>query len=109
MTKELKEKWVTALRSGEYKQGLKTLRDGDTYCCLGVLADICECEWKEPEYDNVLAAIFENDLRSSYWAIRQEYADKIGLSTQEQQTLADMNDIHKNSFSEIADYIEDNL
>lgn len=35
---EVKRKWVTALRSGKYKQGRDFLhtRWNDTYCCLGV-------------------------------------------------------------------------
>jgi len=40
MNPEVKEKWVKALRSGEYKQGREYLRKDDKYCCLGVLCDI---------------------------------------------------------------------
>lgn len=35
--KENRKKWVEALRSGEYEQGTRFLKDGETYCCLGVL------------------------------------------------------------------------
>ena len=41
ISKELKEKWLTALKSGEYKQCdtyLSDLEGGN--CCLGVLVDI---------------------------------------------------------------------
>jgi hypothetical protein len=54
---EIKQKWVKALRSGEYKQGQHRLRtldfdnkvDGPRhvvvgYCCLGVLCDILSKE-----------------------------------------------------------------
>ena len=44
MNKEVKKKWVDALRSGEYAQGRSSLRDHDEYCCLGVL---CELAVKE--------------------------------------------------------------
>lgn len=41
---EVKEKWLAALRSGEYKQGYEYLhikgKDQDTFCCLGVLCDL---------------------------------------------------------------------
>jgi hypothetical protein len=38
MDKDLKRKWVKALRSGKYKQGKETLNDGHGhYCCLGVM------------------------------------------------------------------------
>lgn len=41
MNPEIKAKWVSALRSGEYQQGKMLLRPTEnTYCCLGVLCDI---------------------------------------------------------------------
>ena len=47
MNPEIKAQWVSALRSGEYKQTDGTLHrvisvsaDGEGYCCLGVLCDI---------------------------------------------------------------------
>ena len=40
MQKELKEKWVEALRSGSYNQCAGLLRSVDGFCCLGVLADV---------------------------------------------------------------------
>lgn len=41
MKKEAAQKWVEALRSGKYKQGVGMLRNAkDEYCCLGVLCDI---------------------------------------------------------------------
>lgn len=45
MKPEVKEKWVAALRSGEYQQGLNVLAHRDdegamSYCCLGVLCDL---------------------------------------------------------------------
>ncbi len=48
MNRELKKRWVEALRSGQYKQGQKQLRpDADTFCCLGVLCDLLDANgWK---------------------------------------------------------------
>ena len=46
LNRELMEKWVAALRSGEYKQGAEYLcqydEDGNAtaFCCLGVLQNI---------------------------------------------------------------------
>ena len=40
MKQEIKEKWVAALRSGEYSQCRSVLRRGDSFCCLGVLSDL---------------------------------------------------------------------
>lgn len=36
----IKRRWLKALRSGKYKQGTGSLRDGDGFCCLGVLCDV---------------------------------------------------------------------
>lgn len=44
MNPEIKKRWVESLRSGEYKQGIGCLRDGDHYCCLGVLCDLVKDE-----------------------------------------------------------------
>lgn len=40
MNKEVKEKWIAALRSGNYKQCKGMLRSSDGFCCLGVLCDV---------------------------------------------------------------------
>jgi hypothetical protein len=42
MNAEIKTLWVAALRSGEYKQGERRLRDPETntFCCLGVLCNL---------------------------------------------------------------------
>lgn len=44
MNQEIKKLWVEALRSGEYKQTKKRLKDCNGYCCLGVLCDIYKKE-----------------------------------------------------------------
>lgn len=41
--RKLTEKWVAALRSGDYRQGMGMLKSGTQdmqYCCLGVLCDV---------------------------------------------------------------------
>ena len=54
MKPEIKQKWINALRSGEYEQGRKSLRDRNKYCCLGVLCDLHAKEtgnkWVEDQY-----------------------------------------------------------
>ena len=40
MNKQIKARWVRALRSGKYKQGKEALHQDGQYCCLGVLCDI---------------------------------------------------------------------
>ena len=36
----VKQQWIAALRSGEYKQGRWALRTDSGYCCFGVLCDL---------------------------------------------------------------------
>jgi hypothetical protein len=48
MNQEIKEKWVKALRSGEYPQGTLALNDCGKFCCLGVLCDMYSKETGEP-------------------------------------------------------------
>ena len=40
MNPQIKQKWVSALRSGEYQQTKGFLRKEDGFCCLGVLCDL---------------------------------------------------------------------
>jgi hypothetical protein len=42
MNSTIKERWITALRSGKYQQMRTMLRGGDanSYCCLGVLCEL---------------------------------------------------------------------
>lgn len=46
MNKNIKKRWVAALRSGDYPQGtgyLQTVdKHGSRFCCLGVLCDLAE-------------------------------------------------------------------
>lgn len=50
MNKEVKAKWIAALRSGNYEQGEGRLHivgrndNPDTYCCLGVLCELAVAE-----------------------------------------------------------------
>jgi hypothetical protein len=55
MNPEIKEKWIAALRSGEYKQGTAHLNNKGKFCCLGVLCDLAvkegEVEVEVDTYD----------------------------------------------------------
>lgn len=43
MKKEIAQLWSRALRSGEFSQGFGFLDLGDSYCPLGVLANLAMC------------------------------------------------------------------
>ena len=64
LSKEQKDKWITALRSGEYKQTIGRLFSGKGYCCIGVFCKAVEGiniprtsiedgEENEPHYNRV--------------------------------------------------------
>ena len=40
MNPEIKQRWIEALNSDEYKQTKECLRDSTGFCCLGVLTDL---------------------------------------------------------------------
>jgi hypothetical protein len=109
MDKALKEKWVAALRSGNYAQGtdaLCTVVGGEArYCCLGVLVEEVygDDTWKEDSSNGAL-------LRSTGNSCTLGYAERGTLGVTEfVGRLVSMNDTLGKSFEEIADYIEENL
>lgn len=40
MPKEVRDRWVGGLRSGEYEQGVGQFEAEGKFCCLGVLCDV---------------------------------------------------------------------
>ena len=99
------KKWVEALRSGKYKRGEGKLREGDYFCCLGVLTDIAVQEGVIQQFPDKCYLPLElkawsglNDTAGTYY--RESRDDLSGLDS-----LASQND-HGKSFAEIADIIE---
>jgi hypothetical protein len=83
-----RQKWVDALRSGQYKQGRGCLRYEDRYCCLGVLAAI----------EGLL------DAEGSVNGCRELLPTEI-IPIRTQKILADANDCGE-TFTDIANKIE---
>ena len=98
---KMKQKWIDALRSGEYNQVKGTLKgqepDGTIgYCCLGVFADI---NGKELKAMPIVIGYTEEGPEEIYEYCREsmpEYVVEAGIS---------MNDDGR-TFEEIADMIE---
>lgn len=101
---EVKEQWLTALRSGRYKQGRMMLRSNDEkYCCLGVLCDILGAKWEASNLDTCYY------IDGGYSAMPNvELGMQAGLDFTDIQELASRNDSGQ-SFHMIADWIEENL
>lgn len=115
MNPEVKEKWLEALRSGEYKQGRTMLKQGQSpdnlkYCCIGVL---CELAAKDGVIDNSVKSSFDPiySFNEKECLIPDEVARWAGLKTLRTtsgSTLYQLNDFGK-SFSDISDVIEEDF
>lgn len=79
MNTQIKEKWVNALRSGEYPQIQGNLRSPDGYCCLGVLCDLYakehSVEWTRMDYDNNNDVIDIPESQFSSWQFGDFFED----------------------------------
>lgn len=118
MDKHIAERWVQALRSGQYKQGQGELHpDQDSYCCLGVLCDLYRVEQGKGEWrsecpqrggfevpgDGIVwreTAVLP--LAVMNWAEIQHPAGDIAGAS---ESLAELNDKGM-AFPELADLIE---
>jgi hypothetical protein len=110
MKPDVKQAWLTALRSGDYQQGEGYLRQGDQYCCLGVLCDLygkaVGPEWSEPPEDDPDQARFMLDNDTTLPFEVQEWADIPGQPAP--LDLAALND-SGTTFEELANIIERDL
>lgn len=129
MKQEIAKELAYNLRSGEYEQLRTSLRDYDSFCCLGVLTDMyCKVTgniWTHPiqvddwsgaeEVDDSVYEVFgESEVlpdKVMAWAeMNTNTGDIQNLNT----SLMELNDgnstkqIHPHSFREIADIIEQN-
>lgn len=108
---ETKQKWIDALRSGEYKQGNGVLFDiedgGKQFCCLGILGKVCnipELSMKDTGMPYYLSERQQKKLPK--WArVSNKSEDANDPTFKLFEKLADYNDGGK-SFKWIASYIE---
>jgi hypothetical protein len=136
MNPDVKQKWIAALRSGDYKQTREQLRRRNSYCCLGVLTDLYDKNKVESKdcwcgnsysYTNGEAKCKANLLLPPpvmEWAGLEasnpnvEYPTRIGWTDTPDQcnkmslepdfaSLAYLNDSEKLNFNQIADIIEE--
>lgn len=102
------EKWDAALRSGEYKQGRCRLKDGDRYCCLGVLQHCLTGEVEKDTYSEVFPPPTYGWLKEH----KIQFTGGVKLETRNpylpklKATASNANDGDK-TFIEIADAIKD--
>lgn len=100
MNNDVKEKWVAALRSGEYEQGTRMLSRDNKFCCLGVLCKLSGLEFS-PERGYLPDSVVK-------WAGLDSISPgvvKDGVT----DSLAYLNDVKGLTFNQIADLIEEQL
>jgi hypothetical protein len=100
---ELKEKWLKALRSGQYRQGTGRLRTADDcYCALGVLCDTSgKGRWV---VDEAGCRMYKTDDWTAYVLPSPDLIDE-----DQRDEIILLNDGEGKSFAEIADWIEENV
>ena len=128
MKADVKDRWVNALRSGDYKQGTQCLlSESGSYCCLGVLCDLYmketkeEVEWEttEDSYGDKMkvasflgyTTILPETIRE--WAGLNEQSPSVTYVDMDGEggyfMLSNLNDEHDASFDQLAELIEEQL
>lgn len=125
MNNEIKQRWLSALRSGEYEQAKGALRRAKGgFCCLGVLCDLWlkekGQEWQTEGFDPVDQVYFDLEcptcegtgdllpIEVQEWAGLSEMNPTLPAHKYSQQSIAGLNDSGW-SFGEIANVIEAEL
>jgi len=108
MNQEIKQRWIQALRSGEYKQGYENLYHCGKFCCLGVLTDLYVKE-HDLQWERDSADLWSFEGRGS--VLPDSVIQWSGLLFSNPLILGtcatDYNDKYQNNFATIADFIEE--
>ena len=108
-----RKKWIEALESGDYTQARGYLRNGNSYCCLGVACDISGMgKWlkvnDEEGHNYYVYQMDEVNHESSI--LPKEVADWLGIDKQGyfkdfSRSLLQVNDSQKKNFKQIASMV----
>lgn len=103
MKRELREQWITALRSGKYDQGIGALCENGTHCALGVLCELAtQANFCEKRFDSHGQTTWYNNQATFLPDIVLLWS---GLSKDDEYQIANLNDADC-SFIEISCWIE---
>lgn len=109
MHAELKAKWLEALRSGKYDQTTGQLRDGNCFCCLGVLCDVFNPNgWEGVTGTREWSYGEGPDEQHEVGVLPHDFKVTYGIGGDVESRLIEMNDDGQ-TFSQIANYIEAKL
>lgn len=108
---EMRQKWLDALRSGEYGQGKGNLCAEGKFCCLGVACEVLKKELDLRVSHLRSTVVYDDNVATT----PERLVDALGLygdcgehqnPSTENPPLVALNDDKGLSFSEIADKIE---
>ena len=111
MKKSIAMKWADALESGEYEQTQGALREGDSFCCLGVLCNLhaqAKPKIAANEHKTKYYMGHEGELPPEVmaWAgVKSDEGDFYVKGSDEPQSLINMNDTERLTFPKIAKVI----
>lgn len=115
MEQELKDKWIAALRSGKYKQGVGLLHDRNhRFCCLGVLCEVAGIKAERVQDHDAQFMGLTPDQKGCYQYegemgfLHRKTLQKFGLLASDASILAEKND-NGYSFGQLADLIKDRV
>ncbi len=113
LPKRFKEKWLKALRSGDFTQTKSQLTKQGKHCCLGVA---CKISGYSREKMGISGTILSDNFPAIPGVLctdkERDYEglmDRDGDNTSVPDLLMAMNDTYGKSFDEIADWVEENL
>jgi len=129
MKKKIADRWVKALRSGKYKQGIGYLNKDNKFCCLGVLCDLATKSKSiniQTKFDTNTKSIYNENIISDHrifcyydkelallpqkvkeWAGMRNINGVFESNNKTEYCLTELNDNGK-SFKQIANIIEKN-
>ena len=112
MTPNRKKNWLAALRSGKYRHGADQMfnRRENTYCCLGVLAEISPGIAKKKVLGNgyVTYESVNNKEFKSNLMLSNKDLELLGLPRAHAVELSSLNDQNTN-YDKAIEYIKVNL
>lgn len=97
------QKWVDALRSGKYEQGIGQLRHENNFCCLGVACHIAARDVRKRWRDGMT---FDGEMDVLPASVMKWLGAKDANPDIDGRSLAKFNDNGK-TFAQIADLIEE--
>lgn len=112
MKRQLKNRWIKALRSGHYKQGTHVLRrqttpNSESFCCLGVLCEIAGFPSRSTGIDGTFEYGHTTIGEELCFPIRGNLSGPMRniLGIDSTEKLIELNDSGE-TFENIANYIE---